>query len=73
MEELGSLIGGNMMLYAQILHIDCRAANDELDSMRTMVFEDWFVDDLGESERAWVVGHRRRKKRLVYWRRHGGV
>ena len=41
-----------MMLYAQILHLTCRAANDELDSMRTMVFEDLFVDDLVESESA---------------------
>ena len=62
-----------MMLYAQILHISCRAANDKLYNVRTMVFEALFVDDLGESERTWVVGHRRRKTRLVYWRRHGGV
>lgn len=67
------MIGGNLMLYAQILHISCRAANDELDSMLTMVFEDLFVDDLGEPERARVVGHRLSKKCLVYWRRHGGV
>lgn len=47
-----------MMLYAQILHITCRAANDELDSMRMMVFKVLLVDDLGESECASVVGHR---------------
>ena len=67
------MIGGNMMLYVQILHITYRAANDELYIMLTMVFEALFVDDLGESERAWVVGHRLSKKRLVCWRRHGGV
>ncbi len=62
-----------MMLYAQILHITCRAANDELHSMRMMVFKTLLVDDLGEPECAWVDGHRLSKKRLVCWRRHGGV
>ena len=40
------MIGGNMMLYAQILHITCRAANDELYSVRMLVFKTLLVDDM---------------------------